>query len=171
MAPEFRLAGHRPGAAAEVARLHAVYYHRNWGLDQSFEAEVMHQLGEFLGRLAPDRDLFLAAYATPPAGGDERLAGAVAVDGRAEPGRARLRWFIVDPCWHGAGLGKRLLHGAVDFAREAGHGCLYLWTFEGLTQARKLYEGAGFRLVEEHRAPRWGQEVNEQKFELDLATP
>lgn len=154
-------AGYYPGVIGEVTRLHATYYARHWGLDLSFEAQVSRELAEFLQRAEPARDLFLAAR------GREGLGGCVALDGAPEEG-ARLRWFIVEPVWHGQGLGRELLSRSLEFARRAGHRKVFLWTFAGLDAARRLYEAAGFTLAEAHRVNQWGNEITEQRFELHL---
>jgi RimJ/RimL family protein N-acetyltransferase len=44
----------------------------------------------------------------------------------------------------------------------------YLWHIEGLDAARHVYEKAGFRLEEQRKGSRWGKEVNEQRFALEL---
>lgn len=61
-----------------------------------------------------------------------------------------------------------LMNAAMDFCRSSGYERVYLWTFEGLFAARRLYEKAGFELVEERNGRQWGTEVNEQKFELSM---
>ncbi|MBU1275169.1 MAG: GNAT family N-acetyltransferase [Proteobacteria bacterium] len=155
------LVGYYPGVIGEVTRLHATYYARHWGFDLSFEAQVSRELAEFLQRAEPARDLFLAARG--PAG----FAGSVALDSAFEEG-TRLRWFIVEPAWQGRGLGRELIARCLDFARSAGHRRVFLWTFAGLDAARNLYEEAGFTLAEEHRVNQWGNEITEQKFELNL---
>lgn len=155
------LVGYFPGAIGEVTRLHATYYARHWGFDLSFEAQVGRELAEFLERADPARDLFLAARS------DDGFGGCVALDSGFEEG-ARLRWFIVEPAWHGRGLGRKLLSRCLDFARQAGHRKVFLWTFAGLDAARRLYEAEGFTLAEEHRVDQWGNQIIEQKFELHL---
>lgn len=156
------LGGFYPGALGQITALHGAYYHRHWGFDLSFERQVAEELGEFLTRLDPARDLLLTAR-------DRDLAGSVAVDGGPfdEPG-ARLRWFIVRSDLQGSGLGDRLLGRAVDFARRAGHRSLFLWTFAGLEAARALYLRHGFSLEAEHRQDIWGQTITEQKYVLTL---
>jgi hypothetical protein len=52
----------------------------------------------------------------------------------------------------------------MDFCRQAGHRCVYLWTFEGLDAARHLYESQGFCLAEEKEDRTWGKPIKEQKF-------
>ncbi|MCF8047714.1 MAG: GNAT family N-acetyltransferase [Desulfarculaceae bacterium] len=155
------LVGYYPGVIGEVTRLHATYYARHWGLDLSFEAQVGRELAEFLERADPARDLFLAAR------GEDGLGGCVALDSTFEEG-ARLRWLIVEPAWHGQGLGRKLLSRCLDFARQAGHRRVFLWTFSGLDAARRLYEAAGFTLAQEHQVDQWGNQITEQKFELNL---
>ncbi len=153
--------GYYPGVIGEVTRLHATYYAQHWGLDLSFESQVSRELAEFLTRADPARDLFLAARG--PAG----LAGSVALDSGFDEG-ARLRWFIVDPAWQGRGLGRELMNRCLDFARQAGHRGVFLWTFAGLDAARRLYDLAGFTLAEEHRVEQWGNNITEQKLALNL---
>jgi GNAT superfamily N-acetyltransferase len=82
---------------------------------------------------------------------------------------AHLRWFIASPEIQGKGWGGPLIDAAMDFCRDKGYEKVYLWTCEGLTPARRLYEKAGFRLVEQHVGRQWGKEVNEQRFEALLS--
>jgi GNAT superfamily N-acetyltransferase len=98
----------------------------------------------------------------------------VAVNGSCASidGTAELRWLLVSDLLRGHGAGSRLLDAALGFCRDRGFKSVHLWTFAGLDQARKLYDSAGFLLVEQHPGRRWGTEVLEQRLELDLrATP
>lgn len=157
----FSFTDYRPGLIGRVTEAHAVYYHRRWGFDLSFERQVAGEMAEFFTRFDPARDLFQAALA------EGLFAGSVALDG-GHPHGPRLRWLLVEPDFQGRGLGWALLSRAVDFARQAGHGRLHLWTFAGLDAARRLYERIGFQLAEEHRADQWGGRIAEQKFTLVL---
>jgi len=75
---------------------------------------------------------------------------------------------IVSDRLQGKGFGSELMKLAVDFCKRNGYRCIYLWTFEGLSSARHLYEKNGFKLMEEHFGTQWGKEVKEQRFELRL---
>lgn len=153
--------GYYPGVIGKVTELHAVYYHTHWNFDISFETQVGRELSAFFVNFRKTRDGFWSVLA----GGE--FAGAVAVDGQlADSQGARLRWFIVEPQHQGLGIGKQLLAKAVAFSQKAGHPKLFLWTFQGLDPARKLYEAAGFKLAEEHAVNQWGQRINEQRFEI-----
>jgi GNAT superfamily N-acetyltransferase len=155
--------GYAPGAIGRITEAHAVYYHEHWGFDASFETQVARELSEFVSEFQVDRDgLWLADS-------DGRFAGSIAIDGKpAATEGARLRWFIVVPARQGSGIGRALLQEAVAFSRRQGYRSIFLWTFEGLTHARRLYEDIGFRLVQEHTVRQWGQSITEQKFVLNL---
>lgn len=158
------IAGYVPGAIGRVAELHAAYYGANWGFGLDFEAQVAAGLAGFLLRFEPGRDGF---WTVSQAG---RVQGAVAIDGaRAAMLGAHLRWFILAEELRGQGLGDRLLGEAVDFCRRCGHASAYLWTFQGLDTARRLYEKHGFRLAEAREGSQWGTLVMEQRFVLRLA--
>jgi uncharacterized protein YhfF/GNAT superfamily N-acetyltransferase len=154
--------GWLPGAIGALAALHAAFYSREHGFGVFFEAKVAGECAEFCSRLDPARDgLWLLVD-----GG--RVLGAIAIDGSSADG-AHLRWFIVADEMRGRGFGQRLLVAAMDFCRRAGHRRIFLTTFAGLDKARALYEGCGFRLVDEADGGTWGSTVREQRFEWAAA--
>ncbi|MFZ1428132.1 MAG: bifunctional helix-turn-helix transcriptional regulator/GNAT family N-acetyltransferase [Geminicoccaceae bacterium] len=152
-------AGYRPGAIARCVDMHARYYARTAGFGRPFEAQVAAGLAEFAARLDKScNQLWLAVQLS-------RIVGTVAIDGEdLGPGRAHLRWFIVDDGMRGGGVGRRLLAEAVAFCERQHFAECHLWTFRGLDAARRLYEAHGFTLVEEHPGRQWGEEVLEQRF-------
>jgi GNAT superfamily N-acetyltransferase len=161
--PAIELVGYYPGVLGQIIEAHAVYYHEHWGFDISFEVQEARELAEFLKRFQSDLDGLWVARA------DGRFAGAIAIDGsRQDEEGARLRWFIVEPAFHGLGIGRMLVKKAVAFCKSAGHHKVFLWTFRGLEPARHLYEQAGFRLAHQHEVDQWGQIILEQKYELSL---
>ncbi len=155
--------GYIPGSIGRVAEMHGTYYHRHWDFGLFFEAMVATELATFLGRYDEERDGFWAASSAG------RVEGSIGIDGtRGTAEGAHLRWFIVSDALRGKGLGSQLLDAAIGFCRSAGHRRVCLWTFEGLNAARHLYEKNGFRLVEQQIGNRWGREVNEQRYVLQL---
>lgn len=160
---EVQIDGYYPGVLGQVTRVHAVYYHDYWGFDISFETQVGKELSQFMIDFQENRDVFRSAIV------NNEFAGAVAIDGSlSETEGARLRWFIVDPKFQGLGIGHKLIRAALDFCKQANHNRIFLWTFEGLDPARRLYEREGFQLIEENRLDQWGSTITEQKFELGL---
>ena len=160
---DIEISGYYPGVVGKITEIHAVYYHDNWGFDVSFETQVGRELSEFVAQFDADRDgLWVATK-------NGEFAGAIAIDGQnAFTDGARLRWFIVVPDFQKSGIGKALILQAVDFCKRKRFPKVYLWTFEGLTKARRLYEAVDFHLNEEDEVNQWGQRIKEQKFELEL---
>jgi len=155
--------GYIPGSIGRVVELHGTYYHEHWGFGSFFEAKVATELTEFIGRYDEERDGFWTASL------ERRIEGSITIDGlHAEGDGAHLRWFIMSDALRGRGIGNRLINAAIDFCRNKGYKRVYLWSFDGLSAARHLYQKSGFKLVEQLRGTQWGKEVNEQRFELWL---
>jgi len=155
--------GYFPGVIGQITEAHAAYYHTHWGFDVRFETQVARELAEFAAGFDPDRDGLWVARR------EGRFAGSIAIDARfAQTAGARLRWFIVDPKFQGAGVGASLIGRAMQFCIEKGYPLVYLWTFEGLAAARRLYEKHGFILSEEHAVAPWGPTIREQKFSVHI---
>lgn len=152
-----------PGAIGRLLALQIETYAPALGFGRAFETKVGAAMAEFLARFDPARDLFLTAMA------GTRVAGGITID-RGESDRreglAHLRWFIVDERYRGQGVGQTLLTRAVQFARAHGDWGIYLWTVDELPAARRLYDRAGFVVVEEMRAETWGRPITEQRLEL-----
>jgi putative acetyltransferase len=59
--------------------------------------------------------------------------------------------MAVEPSYQRAGIGRRLLHAAIEEARNAGAQRLYLETNHVLTPAIRLYESVGFKHIDANR--------------------
>jgi len=161
---DIKIVDYFPGALGAVCAMQARYYVREWGFGDVFEPMIAGEMATFLARFDPAWDLFKVARRAGAVLGTVTVDGAT---GRAE-GVARLRWFFVADGARGMGLGKQLIDLAMDHMRERGFAHAALWTFEGLDAARRLYEGAGFRLEHTALGTSWGAPVTEQKFACDL---
>jgi GNAT superfamily N-acetyltransferase len=158
-------AGDQPGDLGTVAAMHGVLYGREQGMDQTVEAYIASGLADLVTARARDGEdagwLWVAEA-------DGRLVGAIGIT-KANDEAAQLRWFLVDPSQRGRGLGRRLLDTALGYARSRGFRSVFLWTIAGLVPAHHLYLQAGFTLTENRSGRRWGIDVVEQRFDLDLA--
>jgi len=153
------ISGYYPGVIGEIIGLHGAYYHEHWDLDKTFEVEVARELSEFMHRFDGERDGFWVATA------DDRFLGSLSLDGReARNEGARLRWFIVHPDAQGLRVGTLLMEEALTFAASKRYYRVYLWTFEGLKSARKIYDRFGFEVIHQERVVEWGRELLQQKM-------
>lgn len=154
-----------PGVIGGVAALHARFYAESHGFGAFFETKVASELGGFLGRFDPARDLFRCAL--DDAG---RVLGSIALDaGDPSPaGLWHLRWFILDAPLRGQGLGRDWLAACIAQARQHGAPGIYLWTLAGLDAAGRAYAAAGFVVTERVAATQWGRQTEEIRMELRL---
>ncbi|EFL51621.1 GCN5-related N-acetyltransferase [Solidesulfovibrio fructosivorans JJ]] len=156
--------GYEPGIVGRVGELHGRYYATAWGAGAPFEILATRDMCAFIEGYDPERDLMLGAYS------EGRMVGSIAILGRKPgPDGVQLRFFIVDPAWHGHGVGKALLHAALAWCRERGYGKVFLWTVDGLPASRRLYEKAGFRIVAREPDDRYTVLRDNLKMELDLS--
>ena len=155
----------RPGDLGTVTALHGEIYAREHGYNHIFEAYVAESLAEFGKQFDPTRDRLWIAER------QGRILGSVGILSR-ENGQCQLRWLLVTPDARGVRLGATLLDSCIEFARSAGYRGIYLWTVHTLAAAARLYERAGFELVE--TTPLfaiWGPELAEQRYELSFDDP
>lgn len=150
-----------PGDMGLVVQQQAVLYTREYGWNSEFEALVAEIVARYLRELDP------AAERCWIAEKDGRAVGSIFVV-RHDQTTAKLRMLYVDASARGLGIGQRLVAEAVRFARDAGYRQMVLWTTSNLTAARKLYESAGFRLVEEEPMHSFGKDLVSQTWALAL---
>lgn len=150
-----------PGDMGLVVQQQAVLYTREYGWNSEFEALVAEIVARYLREFDP------AAERCWIAEKDGRAVGSIFVV-RHDQTTAKLRMLYVDASARGLGIGQRLVAEAVRFARDAGYRQMVLWTTSNLTAARKLYESAGFRLVEEEPMHSFGKDLVSQTWALAL---
>jgi ribosomal protein S18 acetylase RimI-like enzyme len=153
----------RPGDLGEIIAHHGRMYLDQYGLAQSFEAHVAASVGAAgkRGFPGPGEGVWIVER-------DGEHAGSIGLTDEGD-GRAMLRWVVLDPELRGRGLGRRLVGEVLAFAEVAGYERVALETFSDLTAAARIYRLAGFEVVWEDRAPRWGRDdITYQRYELEL---
>ena len=150
---------YRPGIIGRYLELQALYYAKHAGFGRIFEVGRADDIAAFFRSEPNERSAYWSAI------DQETIVGTIAVDAaNLGENRAQLRWFIVDDCARGTGIGRRLLAEALAFCDQAGVAETHLWTFAGLDAARHLYEASDFVLVDEVSTDEWGPSVTKQHF-------
>ena len=160
--PQVALRTHRPGDMGWVVERHGALYAEEYGWDETFEALVADIVAKFITHLDPKRERCWIAEV------DGERAGCVFCVKKTKT-VAKLRLLLVDPRARGLGVGSRLVDECVRFARAAGYRELVLWTNDVLVAARRIYERAGFELVESERHRSFGKKLVGQNWRLRLS--
>ena len=157
----FTLRSHRPGDIGYITYRHAMFYSQAYGFDVTFDAYVASGMAQFVMQYDPQKEhLWVAETDTTP-------VGSIAIV-KADEDTAQLRWFLVESQARGKGLGKKLLHEAVEFCKRQNYKKIILWTVSNLEAARQLYDRFGFQATTTKSHRIWGQELTEELWELDL---
>jgi len=159
--PGFILRDPQPGDMGWIVHRQAVLYAREFGWNAEYEALVAEIVAKFVREFDPQRERCWIAEK------DGKPVGSVFVV-RQDDETAKLRLLAVEASARGLGIGHRLVDECIRFARYAGYRKLVLWTNSVLTDARRIYEKAGFTLVEEEPHHSFGKDLIGQNWALDL---
>jgi DNA-binding MarR family transcriptional regulator/N-acetylglutamate synthase-like GNAT family acetyltransferase len=147
----------QPGDYGWIVQRHGALYADEYGWDETFEALVARIVADYAEHHDPKRE---AAWIAEVDG--EPVGCVLCV--RKDDATAQLRLLLVDPRARGRGIGGRLIDECLRFARRAGYERIVLWTNDVLHDARRLYERAGFELVESGAHHAFGHDLVEQTW-------
>jgi len=147
--PVITIREHQIGDMGWAIEQHGRLYAEEFGWNGEFESLVATLFARFAANRDPVSERFWVAEVN-----GERVGCVFIVRNEKDPRAAQLRCLLVDPRARGLGLGRRLVDECIQFARSVGYERMLLWTNDVLTAARRIYESAGFSLVEEspHRS-------------------
>jgi DNA-binding MarR family transcriptional regulator/N-acetylglutamate synthase-like GNAT family acetyltransferase len=152
----------RPGDVGWITYRQGVLYHEEYGWDWTYDGLVSRILGAFVAEFdATSEDGWVAER-----GG--AIVGSVFLMKSDDPAVAKLRLLYVEPSARGAGVGRMLVATCISRARQLGYHELTLWTNDILVAARRIYQAAGFQLVNEAPHHSFGHDLVGQTWTLDL---
>lgn len=152
---------HRPGDIGWVISRQAKLYAEEYGWDVSYEALAAEICAAFIRNFRPDREYCWIAEL------DGEPVGAIFLVYQSDE-IGKLRLLHVEPWARGHGIGGKLVVACIEKARANGYRKLVLWTNDVLASARKIYQAAGFKLIEEERHHSFGKDLVGQNWELEL---
>lgn len=151
----------QPGDMGWIIHRQAVLYAQEYGWNSEFEALITQIVATFMREFDPRAERCWVAEK------DGKVVGSVFLV-RQDADTAKLRLLYVDAQARGLGIGSRLVEECLRFARLAGYKRMVLWTNSVLTDARRIYDKAGFKLVEEEAHHSFGKELVGQVLARDL---
>jgi DNA-binding MarR family transcriptional regulator/N-acetylglutamate synthase-like GNAT family acetyltransferase len=154
---------YRIGDVGWAIERHAQLYAAEFGWNEEFEALVATLFAKFATTRDSATEQFWIAEV------DEERAGCVfIVRSEKDPSAAQLRCLLVEPNARGLGIGRTLVDECIRFSKSAGYRRMILWTNDILISARRIYEAAGFSLVEQSPHHSFGHALVGQFWTLDL---
>ncbi len=152
--PTIAVRPYRIGDLGWAIEQHGRLYAKEFGWNGEFEALVATLFARFATNHDPQSEQF---WVTEVDG--ERVGCVFVVRNEKDPRTAQLRCLLVDPRGRGLGVGRRLVEECLRFAKAAGYERMLLWTNDVLAAARRIYEGAGFSLLEESPHHSFGHDL------------
>ena len=149
-----------PGDLGWVIGRHGAVYADEYGWDADFEALVAEIVVDHHRELTAREHAWIAEV-------DGARAGCIFCCERDDE-TAQLRILLVERWARGLGIGSLLVEECIEFARSAGYTTVTLWTNDVLTSARRIYEAAGFVLVDAEPHHSFGHDLVGQNWELNL---
>ena len=158
-ASEIKIRPYKAGEVGYISCMHMELYQSLYGFKPVFEKYLLMGLTEFIKN--PDGSQLWVAT------DNGNIVGSIAICKTGEDS-AQLRWFLIDPRYHGQGIGNKMMETALDFCKNQGYAHVFLWTANLLSAARHLYGKYGFKHKEDHANCEWTDTlITEERWDLN----
>lgn len=144
-----------------ITHKQGVLYAKEFDWDWTYEATVAEIVGQFAKDFVPGKEKCWIAER------EGEIVGSVFLV-RQDDETSKLRLLYVDETARGLGLGRRLVDECIRFARANGYKRMTLWTTNAQVSARRIYEAAGFRRIEEEPCHMFGKDVIGETWEREV---
>jgi DNA-binding MarR family transcriptional regulator/N-acetylglutamate synthase-like GNAT family acetyltransferase len=151
---EVRIRPYRIGDIGWAIERHGQLYSDQFGWNEEFEALVATLFATFATKHEPATERFWVAEVD-----GERVGCVFVVRAEKDKDAAQLRCLLVEPRGRGLGVGRKLVDECIQFAKSAGYHRIILWTNDILISARRIYQAAGFSLIEESAHHSFGHDL------------
>ena len=145
---------YRVGDVGWAIERHGQLYSDEFGWNEEFEALVATLFARFATKHDPAAERFWVAEVD-----GERVGCVFVVRSEKDKTAAQLRCLLVEPRGRGLGVGRQLVNQCIQFSKSAGYRQIILWTNNVLVSARRIYEAAGFSLIEESPHHSFGHDL------------
>lgn len=162
-APAFIIRPPRAGDLGWVVARHGAVYAQEYDWNEEFEGLASRIVADYVEQHDAEREACWIAERN-----SENVGSIFLVRHPERAGVAKLRLLLVEPSARGLGVGRRLVEECTRFARKAGYHTITLWTNSILVSALRIYEAAGYRMVEEVPHHSFGHDLVSQTWELEL---
>ena len=154
---------YRIGDVGWAIERHACLYATEFGWNEEFEAFVAMLFAKFATNHDSAGEQFWIAEVN-----EERAGCVFVVRSEKDAGAAQLRCLLVEPSARGLGVGRTLVDECIRFSKSAGYRRMVLWTNDILVSARRIYQAAGFSLIDQSPHHSFGHALVGQFWALDL---
>jgi DNA-binding MarR family transcriptional regulator/GNAT superfamily N-acetyltransferase len=161
--PAVTIRPYRVGDVGWAIERHGQLYADEYGWNEEFEALVAKLFAKFANQHDSASEQFWVAEVD-----GERGGCVFVVRSEKDTSAAQLRCLLVDPKARGFGVGRRLVDECIRFSRSAGYRRIILWTNDVLVSARRIYEAAGFSLIEQSPHRSFGHDLVGQFWAREL---
>jgi GNAT superfamily N-acetyltransferase len=151
----------QPGDIGWIVKRHGEIYAEEFGWNIELEAMAARAIGGFVESFDPSGECCWIAELN-----GERVGYVMLV--RESDTVGKLRTLLVDPSARSHGIGTHLVNACLHRARELGYSTVVLWTMTNLTDARRIYDRVGFRIVTSAPLNAFGHELTEEIWSIDL---
>ena len=123
-----------------IVHHHGLFFADEFGWNEKYEAWAAETVARFIGGHEEARERCWVAEM------DGEIVGSVLLV-RESGEVASLKLLLVEPQAQGVGIGSRLVHECLRFAKRAGYRAVRAETASVLTDARRIFQKSGFTVI------------------------